>query len=359
MAAPGLGFVTWDDERPSGGNTYDRELVAALRATGMDVAVQALPGTWPVPSPEDMPALTQALDAHQTSLVDGIVASAAPRQIADAVAAGRRVVALVHMAAADEIGLDPAERDRREETERHALQAASAVVATSRTAADDLAARHGLTDVQVARPGVRPAPAAAGSGHDDAPRLLAVGSLTPTKDQATFLHALGRLRDLTWTAHLVGSPDVDPDYAARLRALVDESGLDERAELTGALIGEALETEWAAADLLVLTSRSETFGLVVTEALSRGVPAVVTAGTGAVEALGRAGPDRRSGPAGANLPGCVVPARDVVALAAVLRRWLTDPTLRTALRREALDRRERLPGWDTTAAMITEVLGVG
>ena len=53
----------------------------------------------------------------------------------------------------------------------------------------------------------------------------------------------------------------------------------------GALTGARLDAVWAATDLLLLTSASETFGMVVTEALARGIPAVVTGGTGAVEAL--------------------------------------------------------------------------
>ena len=59
----------------------------------------------------------------------------------------------------------------------------------------------------------------------------------------------------------------------------------DRIRVTGALTGSALDQRWDAADLLVLPSRVETYGLVVTEALARGIPAIVSAGTGAVEAL--------------------------------------------------------------------------
>lgn len=344
-AGPGsgpLGFVTWDRTGPSGGNTYDRELVAALRAAGTDVVVHALPGSWPDPSGPDLDRLTEALAARPVSLVDGIVASGAPVPVEDAVASGRHVVVLVHMAAADEVGLSARDAARREETEGRALRAASAVVATSRTAADDLAARHGLRDVRVARPGARRAPPAGGSRP---PRILAVANLTPTKDPLTLVRALHEVTDLPWTAVLVGSPEADPGYAEAVRR--EAGGLGERVRLAGTLVGDALEAEWSASDLLVLTSRTETFGMVVLEALAHGVPAVVGAGTGAVEALTRGG---------GTSPGAAVPTGDPGALAAVLRRWLTDPTLRTAWRRAAHDRRARLPGWDVTAALVGQSL---
>ncbi|MFD1719720.1 glycosyltransferase family 4 protein [Georgenia deserti] len=341
-----VGFVTWDDERPSGGTTYNRELVAALRAAGTEVAVRALPGSWPQPSREETDRLARALTDHPVAIVDGIVASGAPDALARAVAAGHAVLVLVHMATADEVGLDPDERDRRERTERQALHAATTVIATSRTAAADLTRRHDLDDVRLARPGMRRGAVAVGS---DPPRLLALGTLSPTKDQATFVRALGLLRDLPWTARLIGPHDAVPEYATDLATLVGESALGDRVSLPGPRTGADLEDEWHAADLLVLSSRTETYGLVVAEALAHGVPAVVSAGTGAVEALGDPGPD-------GHLPGCAVAPGDAVALAAVLRRWLTDPSLRTALRRSARDRRQRLPGWDTTAAVVADLL---
>ena len=101
--------------------------------------------------------------------------------------------------------------------------------------------------------------------------------------------------------------------------------------MPGLLVGEALDQKWDAADLLVLPSRVETYGLVVTEALARGIPAVVSAGTGAVEALEQgASHCTRSefGPgAGGATPGAAS-CRRSSGLAAVLRSWLSEPALR-------------------------------
>jgi glycosyltransferase involved in cell wall biosynthesis len=116
--------------------------------------------------------------------------------------------------------------------------------------------------------------------------------------------------------------------------------------ITGTLTGAALEQQWTAADLVLLVSRTEMYGLVVTEALGHGLPVVVGAGTGAEEALVGAAL------AGAPLPGHAVPVGHPLALAGALRRWLTDPDLRTAWRTAALQRRTALPAWDRTAAAV-------
>jgi glycosyltransferase involved in cell wall biosynthesis len=52
----------------------------------------------------------------------------------------------------------------------------------------------------------------------------------------------------------------------------------------------------------------------------------------------------------------LVPGDDVEALGAALRRWLTEPALRTRLRASAKLRRETLTGWDHTARRIAEIL---
>ena len=180
--------------------------------------------------------------------------------------------------------------------------------------------------------------------------------MTPTKDQLTLVRAFARLTDLAWSADLVGFDLADPGYAARVRREVAEAGLADRIRVTGALTGSALDQRWDAADLLVLPSRVETFGLVVTEALARGIPAIVSAGTGAVEALqqGATIALSRQGTAGPTdaMPGTAVPPGDPTALAAVLRRWLTEPTLRRAWQQSALARRGNLPGWQRTAEAV-------
>jgi glycosyltransferase involved in cell wall biosynthesis len=140
--------------------------------------------------------------------------------------------------------------------------------------------------------------------------------------------------DPAWTCTLVGTgPDV-PEAIPNVH-------------LAGPLTGAALDAAYANADLFVLPSRAETYGMVVTEALARGLPVVASAVGGVPEALGTA-------PGG--LPGRLVPPDDPGALAAALRDWLTDPDLRERWRAAARARRESLTGWDETARQLAEIL---
>ena len=116
----------------------------------------------------------------------------------------------------------------------------------------------------------------------------------------------------------------------------------------GPRVGRRLDRAYAAADLLVLPSRAETYGMVVTEALARGLPVVATDVGGVPEALGHGAEGTR--------PGLLVPPGDPAALGAALRSWLEDTDLRGRLRRAAWERRATLRGWDATTSVITDVL---
>jgi glycosyltransferase involved in cell wall biosynthesis len=287
------------------------------------------------------------------TVVDSLLACGAPDELEAAAAAGNRVWILLHMPLPD-----------HPERERRALQAAAGVICTSGSAAADIRARHGLDGLRVALPGTAPAPLAAGSLSTGVPHLIAVAALLPNKDQSLLLDALARLTDVPWTASLIGSNTADPAYAAQLRTSVERPGLAGRVRIPGELRGSALDAEWDAADLSLLISRAETYGLVVIESLARGIPVVVREGTGAVEALAAGtlpGPPAPDFPGldsppespAPGLPGAAVGLRtDPAPLADLLRRWLDDPGLRDRWREAAAAARGRLPGWDTTARTV-------
>ncbi len=346
---PRLGFLHWVSPTPSGGNRYDAELLAGLRRLGMEVI-----GVRVRSSLEDEAGLRSeaaaAFPQERVWLVDGILAGAMPDLIAATVAAGGVVVALVHHFAADAPDLGPASRARVAEAEAAGQRAASGVLCTSRWAASEVGRRYGIDAVGVAVPGVERADLAPGSRSGGVPRLLSLGSLTPVKDQLSLVAALQLVADLDWTARIVGGDTADPGYASAVRGAIGTAGLADRIQAPGALGGDELSAEWDAADLLVQPSRSETYGLVVVEAIARGIPAVVTDGTGLVEAL-QAG--RRPGEP---LAGARTPPGRPGELADVLRNWLTTDELASRWRAAARTQRDRLPGWSHTAATAARYL---
>lgn len=326
-----------DESAPSGGNVYDRRMSEGLAAREI-----AVTGAWPRPDAEARAALARSLDALPDGavvLLDGLVGCGVPEVVTPR-AARLRLVVLVHMPLADDVGLPAdvaAELDRRE---GQTLAAAATVVTTSRATARRLAARHGLDGVEVVSPGADRAPLAATSAAGR--RLLCVGSVSRLKGQDVLVEALATLPDLTWHCRCVGPPR-DAGFTADLRGRIERHGLTGRIELAGARTGEL----YADSDLVVLPSRAESYGMVVTEALARGIPVLGSGVGGVPEALG----DTPGG-----VPGLLVAPDDPAALAAALRDWLTDPGLRQRLRASAGLRRDALEPWSAAARRMAEVL---
>jgi glycosyltransferase involved in cell wall biosynthesis len=129
---------------------------------------------------------------------------------------------------------------------------------------------------------------------------------------------------------------------------VADRGIEGRVSFAGTRAGADLAASYAAADLLVLPSRVESYGMVVTEALSRGLPVVAAEVGGVPEALGHGADGAR--------PGLLVPPGDSAALAAAIRSWLADAELRRWLRRAARQRRASLPAWASTTSELAGVL---
>lgn len=340
-----------DLTKPSGGNTYDARVSLDLPSFGWQVHKHALPGSWPTPGAPARAELARTLAElpdDTVVLLDGLVACGVP-EIVIPEAERLRLVVLVHLPLGDETGLTPALAADLDARERRTLRAVPAVVATSEWAARRLVAHHGLAPdrVHVAAPGADIAPLA--SGTDGVSRLLCVAAVTPRKGQHRLVEALATVTELPWSCVLVGGLTHDPEYVAGLRALIDQYGLGDRLHLAGPQSGAELDASYASADLMVLTSYAETYGMAVTEALARGIPVLATDVGGLPEAVGRA-PD-------GGVPGLLVPPENPAALAAELRGWFGEVDVRRRLKAAARARRAGLDGWATTARSLSGVLG--
>ncbi len=200
--------------------------------------------------------------------------------------------------------------------------------------------------MHVSEPGVDAARLAPGSAAGDA--LLCVAALTPDKGHDVLLDGLAMATDLSWRCACVGSLVRDPAFADGVRRRARNSGLGDRVRFPGPSTGPELDRAYAAADLLVLASHAETYGMVVTEALARGLPVLATEVGGVTEALGHGEDGTR--------PGLLVPPGDPAALGAALRAWLEDAELRDRLRRAARERRTTLRPWAATASVVADIL---
>jgi glycosyltransferase involved in cell wall biosynthesis len=336
-----------DPARPSGGNTYDRHVCHQLGLLGWSVHEHAVPGPWPQRQGDSLAALggvVERIPDGALVVLDGLIASSAPEVL---VPQARRLclVMLVHMPLGHRPAGEAAVDIRRRE--RIVLRAAAAVVTTSQWSARRLRELYQLPPhrVHVAEPGVEAADLVTGTAAGGA--LLCVAAVTFEKGHDVLLDALQSMSEESWRCVCVGSLDRAPMFASSLLRRTFDGGLGDRLCFVGPRTGSDLDRSYAAADLVVLASRAETYGMVVSEALARGLPVVAAEVGGVTEAMGYAADGMR--------PGLLVPPEDGTALAAALRTWLGDAELRGRLRRAASERRESLPGWSTTASVLGDV----
>jgi glycosyltransferase involved in cell wall biosynthesis len=345
-------LVPGDLQSATGGYGYDRRIIAGLREAGWRVNVHALDGSFPFPTAvalEHANAVFSGIDDGALVVADGLALGAMP-EVAQRHARRVRVIALVHHPLAVETGLSREDASRLEQSERAALRSARHVVVTSEATADALAP-YGVTRarISVIVPGTDEAPLAAGSwdrsrARDGSVHLLSVATLTPRKGHDLLVHALAALTALPWTLTCVGSLTRGaPETVAALRRQIHQAGLDQRISLVGEMTGDALEAAYQSADLFVLPTRHEGYGMVVAEALARGIP-VISTRTGAIPDL--VGPSA----------GLLVPPDDGVAFQDALARVLSDAALRASLREGAHRARERLPRWPQSCAKMSQVL---
>jgi glycosyltransferase involved in cell wall biosynthesis len=336
-----------DPGRPTGGNIYDRRVCAGLTKAGWEVLVTTVGGAWPVPDAgarAELARIVSAIPDGEIALIDGLIASPTAAQLL--VHTGRiAVTVLLHMPLAT--ALDTPDDASAQRSERSVLRAATGVVVTSEWTRQQILTRYEIPAdrVHVARPGVDEvaAPARPLRGQ-----LICVGALGRHKGQDLLVEALAELGDLDWHCVLAGPLDRDPDFVGHLQTRISRLGYGHRVRLAGVLTGAVLSQAYTNADLLVAPSRSETYGMAVTEALAHGLPVVAAAVGGLPEALGFAADGTR--------PGRLVPPGDPAALAAAIRDWLGDERLRHRLRAAAGKRRSNLHGWEHATHEIANAL---
>jgi glycosyltransferase involved in cell wall biosynthesis len=333
-------------DTPTGGYAYDRRMIAELKRLGWRVDVLDLGGEFPRPSPGARAAARAKLAAVPAAtpiVVDGLAYGVLP-DIAEVLSRTHRLVALVHHPLALESGLTHEEAQALRASERAALAGARRIVTTSEATARVLTADYAVAPerLTVAAPGADKARPARGSGNTTV-ALLAVGAVVPRKGYDVLLAALAALDDLPWRLTIAGDCTRDPATADRLARDIADRRLADRVTLAGAVSDARLEALYVSADLFVLPSRYEGYGMGFAEAIAHGLPVIGT-NAGAI-------PD--TVPAGT---GLLVPPDDAPALAAALRRLIADADERGRLAAAARAAAAQLPTWADSAVLFARAI---
>ena len=337
-------LIPGDLELPTGGYHYDRRALAMLAAHGIRARHVRLPGSYPTPTAADLAEtarIVAALPPASVLLIDGLALGAMP---ADLIAAFRRpLVALCHHPLCLEAGLDASRQAELRASETAALRLSDAVIVTSPATRGllvrDFAVPAGR--ITVAMPGTDPAPRAEGSGTPL--QLLAVGSVVPRKGYDVLVKALERVSEQDWRLTIAGADDRNVAAASALREQVARSGFGPRIDITGAVSDPELFRLYARADVFVMPSLFEGYGMVLAEAMARGLPIVCTTGGAAAETA----PDDAA---------IKVPPGDEGALGEALRRVILDDALRQSMAKVSWIAGLKLPRWEDTARAIAGVI---
>jgi glycosyltransferase involved in cell wall biosynthesis len=331
---------------PTGGYAYDRRIVAELGALRWSPEVINLGEGFPFPDAMTRMAahqLLQALPGDSPIVIDGLAFGALP-EVAEQLGASHDLIALVHHPLALESGLSQADCEALRVSERRALACARRVIVTSAFTARLIISDYGIPAdrVAIAPPGVDKAPRA--RAIPGAPvALLAVGAIVQRKGYDVLLAALARLVDLRWRLTIVGDRGRDSDAAARLDRDIARFDLADRVTVAGAVPAAQLAALYAQADLFVLASRFEGYGMAFAEAIAHGLPVVGTTAGAIAETV----------PAGV---GRLVPPDDIEAFSLALRRLIGDSAERRRLAEAAWREAAKFPDWRRSAESFSEAI---
>ena len=335
-----------DPETLTGGYIYDNRIVDGLWDRGWKVCRHILPDGFPFPHASSLDKASEVLGRipdDRLVIIDGL-ALAPMVELIERHSARLVLIGLIHHPLAEETGITAAQKSLLWVQERRVLAMCARVVVTSSTTAAALASNYGVGPdrLVVIEPGVDAAPLAVGP-RKAVINLLSVATVTPRKGHDLLIAALAPLRKQSWRLSCVGDLERDPVTTAHVRKCVARFGLESRIKFRGVLGQSALARQYHSADLFVLASQHEGYGMALAEALACGVPIVAT----------RVGAIPVTVPTNA---GLLVPPGSSRDLTSALMRFFDEPRLRMRLKAGARASRLRGRSWDVAARCLEKQL---
>jgi glycosyltransferase involved in cell wall biosynthesis len=344
----GLAFlVPGPLDTPTGGFVYDKHVIAGCRAAGLEPRVLVSEGAYPEPDDttrRHVADLLTELPDGTVLVIDGLGLTGLAAVLAphtDRLV----IVGLIHHPLSDETALSRDSRARWIKREAAALRLTRGVFVTSHTTARRVSEILSvpMDRIRTVSPGVEDLPDLA-FRHRPRPhgpvRLLSVGTLIPRKGHDVLIGALAELKTIDWHLEIIGAAR-DAGHASSLKALIGMMNLSDRIALRGAVDQNELDIAYRNADLFVLASRHEGYGIAYGEAVRWGLPVVGTTAGAIPEAV----------PEGA---GRLVPPDDRDALRDLLGDLLNDPEKLAGLASGARAAASGLQTWTTTGAVFAE-----
>lgn len=344
----------------TGGTIYDAEVVAGLRSAGDKVSVISLPARGPRIA--GAMRIAREVRAVAAEVVVGDELCFRELAVAFRLLRGAEVkrVLLVHHLTSWEKEIAAPRRAWVGARERLAIGGSDRVITTSETTRARLLAEGVRKTIDVVLPGadrlmrererepelvrepepervrVRVRDGRYDGGRERDVRVVFVGAVTARKKVVELVRAFAEGAHAKARLVLVGSTR-DENYAREVRRAVVWGGVVERVTFTGEVDERGVADALAEADVLVMPSSLEGYGIAATEAIRAGVPVIAARAQGLEEAL-------------APCPAATVLVDDEAALGRALARFAGDVTMREAMQRAAREAADRMPTWAQCAA---------
>jgi glycosyltransferase involved in cell wall biosynthesis len=320
----------------TGGYLYDRHIIDDLRSRGHAVKIIEL-------APNDGETALAKLADGATTVIDGLALPDLDEAV-KAQCSRLRLVALVHHPLAEETGLSRVVAEHLMRREAAALQCCRGIVCPSPKTAAAVEA-YGIPPdrILVIPPGTAKSDRPFRSRRGPVRSLLCVASVIPRKGHRVLVAALARVRDLDWQMLCIGSLERDPRTARSIRQMISAARLGRRVTLAGEQPPRMVMRAYRAADLFVLPSHHEGYGMAFAEAMAHGLPVIGSSAGAIPETVPREA-------------GLLVPAGDVAALARALRRVIAEPALAVRLAAGSRVAGGRLPDWQRAAERWEQLL---
>lgn len=337
---------------PTGGYAYDRRIIHGLTQLGWQVELLSLGDGFPYPSQEVITSARQLLLHLKPGIpivMDGLALGVLPEIVAE-LSLSHCVIALIHHPLAFEIGISTDQAAAFKASEALALSCVKQVVVNSPTTAKQVSQFLGVQsgNIEVILPGtdrqaIKNRSEEVFKQSDGRLHLLSVGSVIHRKGFDVLLEALYPLIALPWMLSIAGDITRDPFAYQQLEKNIVRFGLQDRVHVLGAVTEEHLENLYCQADVFVLASRFEGYGMAYAEAIARGIPVIGT----------NAGAIADTVPANA---GLLVPPDDVRSLTIALQRMIQDEECRLALSQGASEVAALQTTWEDSSKRFSEVL---
>lgn len=313
----------------TGGYIYDKKIATGLVALGHKVEIIELAGTFPIINDSTIEnANRQLKECTNILLIDGLALPAFPNS--------ENFYALIHHPLFKETNLTQETKNFLFHNEKKSLQKARHIIVTSNFTKKELQKEYNIpkAKISVVCPGnekVEIISHKSKSKHKSNIHLLCVASITPRKGHDVLLKSLAPLRHLPWKLFCVGSLNRDKEATKNAMEIVCKNQLEDKVIFTGELDDKAVQEKYFESDIFVLASFYEGYGMVLTEAISYGLPIVSTTGGAIPHVVGK--------------EGILIEPGNVEQMTNALSRIISDAKLRENLHEKAMEARKKLPSW--------------